>query len=36
MTSNRGAGFSSLPNKKFDPLSQVGILALCAFNDLLA
>uniref|UniRef100_A0A7S0WZJ3 Uncharacterized protein n=1 Tax=Chlamydomonas leiostraca TaxID=1034604 RepID=A0A7S0WZJ3_9CHLO len=23
MTSNRGAGFSSVPNKKFDPLSQV-------------
>ncbi|GFH15488.1 uncharacterized protein HaLaN_11724, partial [Haematococcus lacustris] len=22
MTSNRGAGFTSVPNKKFDPLSQ--------------
>jgi hypothetical protein len=24
MTSNRGAGFTSVPNRKFDPLSQVA------------
>lgn len=24
MTSNRGAGFSSVPNKKFDPMNRSG------------
>lgn len=36
MTSNRGAGFTSAPNRKFDPLSRSGGGALGANGGMLA